>query len=134
MITSHLCLGVPSALPSGLPTKTLYALLISHIHAKCPSFPILLYFIIQTIFGEQYRSLNSLVCSLLHTPFTSSHLGPNIILNILFSNTHSLCSSCSVSDQVSHPYKTTAKLEFCLNILIFIFLDSKLEEKRFRMK
>jgi len=34
-----------------------------------------------------------------------------------------------MSDQVSHPYKTTGKL-ILLCILIFIFLDSKLEDTR----
>ena len=38
---------------------------------------------------------------------TSSLLGPNTLLNTLFSNTLSLRSSLNVSDQVSHPYKTT---------------------------
>jgi len=36
--------------------------------------------------------------------------GPNILLNTLFSNTPSLRSSLSVSDQVSHPYKTTGNI------------------------
>jgi len=33
-----------------------------------------------------------------------------------------------MSDQVSHPYKTTCKI-IVLYILIFIFLDSKVEDK-----
>jgi hypothetical protein len=34
-----------------------------------------------------------------------------------------------VSNQVSHPYKTTGKI-IDLFILVFIFLDNKLEDKR----
>jgi hypothetical protein len=54
-------------------------------------------------------------------------LDPNIPLSTLFSNTPSLYSSLNVSDQVSHPCKTTDKI-IVLYILIFIFLDNKLEE------
>jgi hypothetical protein len=35
-----------------------------------------------------------------------------------------------VTDHVSHPYKTTGKIIFLI-ILIFMFLDNKLEDKRF---
>ena len=41
----------------------------------------------RTIFGEQYSSLSSSLCSALHSPVTSSLLGPNIFLSSLFSNT-----------------------------------------------
>ena len=47
----------------------------------------LLDLITRTIFGEQYRSLSSSLCSFPHSPVTLSFLGPNILLNTLFSNT-----------------------------------------------
>jgi hypothetical protein len=35
---------------------------------------------------------------------------PNILLSTLFSNTLSICSSLTVRDRVSHPYRTTGKI------------------------
>jgi hypothetical protein len=48
----------------------------------------------------------------------------------LFSNTPSLCFSLNVTDQISHPYRTTGKITV-LYILIFKFFDSNREKRRF---
>jgi len=69
-------------------------------------------FITRKNLGEEYRSLSSSLCSPLHSLLTLSLLGPNILLNTLFSNTLHLLSFVIFSDQVSHPYETTAKLYF----------------------
>ena len=108
ILTSHLCLGLPSGLfPSGFPTKTLYALLLSPIRTICPAYLILLDLITRIIYGEAYRSISLSLCSFLHSHVTSSFSGPNILLGTLFSNILNLRSSLNVSDHVSHPYKTT---------------------------
>ena len=67
----------------------------SPIRAKCPTHLILLDFITRTILGEEYKSLSSSLCNLLHSLVTSSLLGPNILLNTMFSNTLSLKLSTS---------------------------------------
>ena len=82
----------------------------SPTRATCPSHLILLDFITRTILGEEYKSFSPSLCNPLHSPVTSSLLGRNILLNTIFSNTFSFVSSLNVSDQVSHPYKTTGKI------------------------
>jgi len=54
--------------------------------------------------------LSSSLCSFLHSSVVSSLIGPNILLSILFSEILSLRSSLNVSNQFSHPYKTTDKI------------------------
>ena len=56
------------------------------IRATCTTHLILLDFITRKMCGEEYRSWSSSLCSFLHSPVTSSLLGPNILLSTLFSN------------------------------------------------
>ena len=81
--------------------------LLSHMRSTCLAHLILLDLITRIMFGEQRRSLISSLCTFLHYPVTSSLLCANILL---FSNTLSLRSYLSVSDQVSHPYQKQEEL------------------------
>jgi len=86
----------------------IHSLLFTHTrHMPSPSHSSRFYH--PTILGEEYKSFSSSLWNLLHSPVTSTLLGPNILLNTMFSNTLSFLYSRNVSDQVSHPYKTKSK-------------------------
>jgi len=130
----HLRLGLPSVLfPTVFPPQNpVYTSPLPHTcymprlsHSSC--------FDHQHNIWWTVRSLSPTLCIFLHSPVTSPVLGPNILLSTLFSKTLSVRSSLNVSDQVSHPYKTTRNITV-LYILIFIFLNSKLEHKTFCTK
>jgi len=120
ILSFHLPRGFLSGvLPSSLSTKNLYAHLIPPNTCTCRAYLIFFFNVLtQVIFGEEYRPLSSLLCSLLHSPITSSLLGPNILLSTLFSYTLSLCTSLIVSDQVLHPYRQNYSSVY-LNLYIF---------------
>jgi len=100
-----------------------------HLHTTFPAPLILLDLITRTILGEKCRSLSSSLFIFLHSPVNTSVLCPQILFSTLLSNTLSLRSSLNVNSHVSHSYKTGKII--VQYTLIFNFLDSKLEDKRF---
>ena len=102
ILSSHLCLSLPSGLfPYQNPVY------ISPLPHMC-------YMPYQSHFSWFYHLNNigwgeliirSSLCSFLYSPVTLSIWAPNILLNTIFSNTLSLCSSLNFSNQVSYPYK-----------------------------
>ena len=97
---------------------------LSLIRATCPVHLIILYFITRTIFGEQYRSLCSSLCSFLHSPVTSSPLMPK------YSPQHPIlkhpqptflpqCERPSSTPIQKNRHTKQAKLQFCLSLYTF---------------
>ena len=85
ILSSHLRLGLPSGLlPPGLTHRNpVYTSPLPHTrYMPRPSHSSRFYH--RTMFGEQYKSLSSSLCSFLHSPVTSSLLDPNTSLNTLF--------------------------------------------------
>ena len=107
IISSHLRLGRPSDLfPHQNPVHT--SPLPNTCYVSRPSHSSRFDLPNNIELGVQIIKL--LLCIFLHSPVTSSVLDPNVILSTLLTNTLSLRSSFGVTDQVSHPYKTTFRL------------------------
>jgi hypothetical protein len=116
MLFIYLRLCIPSGpFPSGFITNKLYTFLLSPFvpHAP-PTSSSLLYNYNYNWRNVQITQL--FLCSFLHSAVTPSLFGSNSLLSILFSNTLRLCSSLTVRDFVSHPYRTTGK------VIVFYFL------------
>jgi hypothetical protein len=100
--------------PLGFPTEILHTFLFCRLRATCPYQLILLELTCVMIFGGESKLWSSPVCNFLRTPFTSSHLGPNILLSTLFSDTLSLLSSLMWETKFRAHTKPLAKLWFCV--------------------
>jgi hypothetical protein len=79
-----------------------------------------------SLFGEDYRSCSSSLCSHLQSPVTSPMLEQNVFLSSLFLNTLRLEFSVNVNFALIWNNKQNYS---SIYILIFIFFDSKLEDK-----
>jgi hypothetical protein len=121
ILSSHLLLGPSSGLfHSGFPTRTLYVPLLFPVRTTCPTYLSSRFYHPNNI-EWRVHIIKFLTVVISPFPCYFLSLGRNSFLTTL-----SLRSSLNVSDQVSHPYKTTGKIIF----LYILFLDSKLEDKR----
>jgi len=125
ILSSHLLLGF---FPSGFPTKTLYTPLLYPIRTTCPVHFILLDFNTPTIWWAVQiiklliTKFSPLTCYL--APLRSKRSPEHPTLE------HPQFTFFPQCNEVLHPYKARGKITG-LFILIFIFLDSKLENRRF---
>jgi hypothetical protein len=67
------------------------------------------------------QNMKLLITQFSPLPVISSLLGPNILPSTLFLNTLRLRFSLNLSNQVSHPYKTTGQKCSSLYLNLYIF-------------
>ena len=108
ILSLHLRLGLSSGLlPSGFPTKTLYAPLLSPIRATCLACLSLL-----DLITEWYLARNTEHRAPCYVVF-STPLMPRPSYAQISSAPYYRKSSLNVSDQVWHPYKTAGRIVSC---------------------
>jgi len=120
ILSSPLCLRLPSKhfLWSFPTTPCLHLFSTQYLSRPSPRFDI------PNNIWWRVRIFKLLIMYFSPLPVTLSSLDLNIILSSLLSNTLSLRSFLNLSDQVSHPYKTTSK-SVVLWILKQIYWTSK---------
>ena len=115
ILFSHLRLVLPSGLfPSGFPPKiSVHASPLLHT-CFMPRPYNCTWFYHPHFTGWGFQTISSTLCSFLHSLLISLLLGPNILLNTLFSNTLSPCSFLSILTGLASAGTWTPLREYCV--------------------
>jgi hypothetical protein len=132
ILSTHLRSVLPSVLVSlHFGTEMCYFFIFSQICPARHTSLIHLVLIIIIIYGKEYKLWSYSLASCLQYPVSPSLLSQNILFSTQFWCIFSMCSFLNTRVNDSQPYKTTGKLQICLNILSAMFLDSRGDDKRF---